>query len=82
MCFEAVAAIGTLLGGATSIFSGAGGRKSESAARPPAPSAPAVMPLPDDEASRKAGLKQVAAIRQRSGRASTFLRDFDTEKLG
>lgn len=45
---------------------------------PPPPKAPAVMPTPDDEAIQKAKKAQLAAMMQRSGRASTFLSDRET----
>lgn len=45
---------------------------------PPPPKEPAVMPLPDDEAIKKAKKANLAAMMQRTGRASTFLSDRET----
>ena len=78
-----ISAVGTLLGGAASIFSGSrGGGETPPPVQIPAPAPPAEMPAPHDAAVRKAGQKQQLDIRQRTGRASTLLRDLSQEKLG
>ena len=83
MCFEAVAAVGTLLGGAASIFTGLSGKgDTPPSVQIPPPSAPAEMPAPNDEAVRKAGQRRQLDIRQRSGRASNFLSELAREKVG
>lgn len=48
---------------------------------PPAPEPPPPMPLPNDEAIQKKKKKEMVALSQKSGRASTFLSD-DEGKLG
>ena len=67
-------AIGSLLGGTASILNVAGvfGGGGDSAA-PPSPSTPAVMPTPDDDATKAAKRKQLSALSQRRGRQSTIL---------
>ena len=82
MCFEAVAAVGSLLGSVGGLISG-GMSKSPAAPAPlPAPKPPETMPSPDDDAVRRARQRQAAAIQQRSGRASTLLTELTREKLG
>ena len=80
--FSAASAIGSLLGGAGSLFSSV--KKPEKSAQVPlpVPKEPTVMPVADDEASKRARARQLSAVRQRSGRESTILSDFGSEKLG
>ena len=79
--FQAVSAIGSLLGGV-------GAAKSSFAKAPepkplPEPKEPPVMPIADDKAARDSRRKQIAAIQGRSGRESTFLSDVGRDdKLG
>ena len=78
--FSAASAIGSLLGGAGSLFSSV--KKPDKPAPLPVPKEPTVMPVADDEASKRARARQLSAVRQRSGRESTILSDFGSEKLG
>jgi hypothetical protein len=49
----------------------------------PAPiTPPAVMPTPDDAAVQAAKKAQLAAMAQRTGRQSTMLSDYSSDKLG
>ena len=80
------AAIGSVGGAvAQSAFApdmggGGGGGGTVSA---PTPQEPAVAPLPDDQAAGMARRRQIAAIQQRSGRASTILSDISQgDRLG
>ena len=53
--------------------------------KPPTIPPPAVMPTPDDEASKMAKKKNLMAAATRTGRSSTILTDYGTpksEKLG
>lgn len=73
----ALASIGSLLGGIGGIV-GAGMALSNKPPKPapiPEPKEPKVMPAADDEASRDADRRRVAAIQTRGGRASTILSD-------
>ena len=84
MCFEAVAAVGSLLGSVGGLIAGSSGKSRDAAPPPPppAPKPPETMPSPDDDAVRRARQRQAAATQQRSGRVSTFLSEFTREKLG
>lgn len=69
-----------ILAGATLLGSRSMSRGSSA---PPAPVAPAVMPVQDDEAAKKARKKSIAGTMQQSGRLSTILTDTGTtDKLG
>lgn len=58
------------------------GDKPEAPAAPPAPPPAAVMPLVDDEASRKAQKRRTAEMAVRGGRLSTILTEGGADKLG
>ena len=69
--------VGSILSGVGSLFGG--NQKIEM----PSPEKPKVMPNPDDDAIRAAKKKSIAAIMNRSGRASTILSgDSDSGSLG
>lgn len=59
----------------------AGGSKKKETAPAPAPTTERVMPLPDDEAVRRARKASILKQRGRSGRSSTILSD-SGDKLG
>lgn len=64
----------------TSIFGGE--QKPAPAPPPPAEVEEAPVPMADDEENRKAARRRVAAMKSRSGRASTILTDAGGGKLG
>lgn len=76
-------AVGALVGGVVSSVLGGGGKGGGEAPAIPAPKEPAVAPVPDDDAARRAERRRLAEIRARSGRASTILSNIaDGDKLG
>ena len=60
-----------VLGG--TLLASMGKQQAAPAVAPPAPVAPAVMPIPDDDAAQDARRRQIAASQNRTGRASTVL---------
>ncbi len=70
--------VGKALGSVASVLTGALGLKPKTPKIPKTP----VMPMADDLAVEAARKRSIAAIRSRSGRASTILSDDSNESLG
>ena len=74
-------AISAVLGGVGTMVASLFGGGNDTPA-PPSPTAPTVMPTPDDQAVQAAKKRSIAAQVARRGRASTILSDTGAEKLG
>lgn len=72
-----LAAIGTIIGAGATAGSALGifGGGDKQAPAAPVTAAPTVMPEPDDEAAKKAKLREAQALTARRGRQSTVLSD-------